>query len=49
MFKNKRNLTYIGMGRTKRGWKHLSFDHDTKTVVLTPKDLWPRVPEKKSP
>ncbi len=49
MFKSNRNLTYIGMARTKRGWKHISFDHDKQVIVPTPSDLIPPPPEKKSP
>ena len=44
-----RTLTYIGMYKTKRGWKHVSYDHDKKCIVPTPKEFIPLEPEKKSP
>ena len=46
---DNRNLTYIGMAKTRRGWKHISYDHDKQMIVLTPKELIPFEPEKKSP
>ena len=49
MQKIHRNLTYLGMIRTKRGWKHVSFDHDKQVMVPTPRDLIPAPLDKKSP
>lgn len=44
-----RNLTYVGMAKTRRGWKHVSWDADKRILVPTPKELIPREPEKKHP
>ena len=44
-----RNLTYVGMAKTRRGWKHISYDHDKQMIVLTPREFIPSEPEKKTP
>ena len=49
MLKRNRHLTYIGVAKTKRGWRHISYDHDRGVIVPTPRDLIPPPPEKKSP
>jgi len=44
-----RDLTYVGMAKTRRGWKHISWDQDKRSIVPTPKELIPKEPEPKHP